>query len=432
MKTFLKKIIIAIITWQAKQILRKYKPRVVAVTGSVGKTSTKDAIYSVLKTSFKVRKSDKSFNSEIGIPLTILGCPNGWSNFGIWSQNLIKGFSLILFKKSYPAWLVLEVGADRPGDIRSVAKWLHPDVVVITKFSKVPVHVEFFSSPEAVMEEKKSLAWALKPNGVLILNHDDEDVLVTAEKSKAQTITYGLSEQANIIASNYSIMYETKGNKFPTGIAFKVDYEGSSVPIVVKHSLGRTHLYPLLAAVAVAVSEGLNLVTISSALNEHVVPPGRMNLIEGNKESMIIDDTYNSSPVALQEALATFKEIKKNRYKIAVLGDMLEIGKYTVEEHHKAGEKVAKIADLLVTVGLRSRQIAQGALDGGMSEKNIFQFEASLEAGRFIETILEPGDILLVKGSQGARMEKIVEEIMAHPEDKEKLLVRQDREWQKR
>ena len=157
-----------------------------------------------------------------------------------------------------------------------------------------------------------------------------------------------------------------------------------------------------------------------------------MNIIEGNRNSVIIDDTYNSSPVALNEALETLKTLDKVRYKIAVLGDMLELGKFTTEEHKKAGKKVADIADILVTVGLRSQSIAEGALDAGMSEKNIFQFENSREAGKFVDSILEAGDIVLVKGSQGTRMEKTVEEIMAHPEDKEKLLVRQDPDWKKR
>src|SRR5690606_26085163 len=129
----------SVISWQAKTILSKYKPKVVAITGSVGKTSTKDAVYLVLTNFFTVRKSQKSFNSEIGVPLTIIGCGSGWNSAYLWLKNILKGFSLIIFKHKYPEWLVLEVGADRPGDIKSIAKWLKPDVVVITRISEVPV-----------------------------------------------------------------------------------------------------------------------------------------------------------------------------------------------------------------------------------------------------------------------------------------------------
>src|SRR3989338_1816365 len=163
MKNLFKKLIVFIITLQARAVLRKYKPMIVAVTGSVGKTSTKDAIYAVLSKSARVRKSEKSFNSEIGLPLTILGAPNAWSNPFRWLANIVDGLFLIWFDAPYPEWLVLEVGADRPGDIRSLAGWLPVDIAVITRLPEVPVHVEFFDSPEAVVEEKASLIDAIKP-----------------------------------------------------------------------------------------------------------------------------------------------------------------------------------------------------------------------------------------------------------------------------
>jgi UDP-N-acetylmuramoyl-tripeptide--D-alanyl-D-alanine ligase len=433
MKSILKKIIIAIITWEAGMIIKKYQPQIIGVTGSVGKTSSKDAIFTVLRGNFRVRKSDKSFNSEIGIPLTILGRHNAWSNPSRWAATIWKGLSYILFTKDYPALLVLEIGADRPGDIEKVVKWLKPDVAVITRFGKVPVHVEYFDSPARVIEEKSHLAKALKPDGTLVLNHDDEDVIALAVNSTNKMITYGIDERADVVASNYQILYEKKGDfEFPSGIAFKVDYQGSSVPIIVQEVLGRAHLYPMLSAIAVGLSQNLNLVTISESLTQHKPPSGRMNIIEGIKNSLIIDDTYNSSPVALSEALETFKEIKRSRYKIAVLGDMLEIGKYSMDEHKRMGAKVAESADILMAVGLRAVYIAEGALSAGMSEKNIFQFEDSRKAADFLESIIEPGDIVLAKASQGVRMERVVERIMAHPELKEKLLVRQDEEWKKR
>src|SRR6185437_9248398 len=166
MKDFFKKIIITLLTLEAQAVIKRYKPRIVAVTGSVGKTSAKDAIYEVLvaTSGARVRKSQKSFNSELGLPLTILGRPNAWNNPLGWLQNLFDGLLLIIRHSPYPEWLVLEVGADRPGDIKSVATWLPVEVAVITRLPEVPVHVEFFSSPEEVVEEKAALIDALTPN----------------------------------------------------------------------------------------------------------------------------------------------------------------------------------------------------------------------------------------------------------------------------
>ena len=433
MKQTFKKIVTFIITAEAKLVLKKYKPHIVAITGSVGKTSTKDAAYTVFSSKFSTRKSDKSFNSEIGIPLTILGCPTGWNNVGLWVKNIFYGLGLILFKQKYPEWLILEVGADRPGDIEKVSKWISSDAAVFTRFGEVPVHVEYFNSREEVITEKSYLIDSLKKEGTLILNADDEDVFNLSADATKKVMTYGKEEKADVVASHYSIQYkENDGVRIPSGIAFKIDAMGSSAPVTVPGVLGQAHVYPILGAATAGLSQNINLVEITSALAHHEPPIGRMNIIEGNKNSVIIDDTYNSSPVALNEALDTLNILDKVRYKIAVLGDMLELGKFTAEEHKKAGKKAAGIVDILVTVGMRSRGISEGALDAGMSEKNIFQFEDSREAGKFVDTILEPGDIILVKGSQGTRMEKVVEEIMAHPENKEKLLVRQDPAWKKR
>ena len=154
-----------------------------------------------------------------------------------------------------------------------------------------------------------------------------------------------------------------------------------------------------------------------------------MRLISGIKDTMIIDDSYNSSPVAAEVALQTLKKVEAKR-KIVALGDMRELGSYAKEEHQKLGKSVATVADILITVGPLSRDTVQGALDAGMDEKNIFQFDDSQKAGKFLETILKEGDIVLVKGSQNTIfMERLVLEIMKHPERAEELLVRQEEEW---
>lgn len=433
MQTFFKKIIIAILTFEAKIVLKKYKPKIVAITGTVGKTSTKDAIFDIISPFLYVRKSQKSFNSEIGLPLTILGLPNAWTNPIHWIINILRGLLLIIFPFKYPQWLVLEVGADRPGDIKNVSLWLHPDVVVITKFAKVPVHVEFFGSSEKIIEEKSYLVKGMKDGGILILNADDEDVISLSKLRREKASTFSVADQADLRAINYEIFYEKEHlGPEPLGVHFKIESRGNTIPVTIKGVLGKTHVYPIIAGLLVGEKIGLNMVKMIDVIPNISHPPGRMTIIEGEKETVIIDDTYNSSPVALTEAVLTLKDINTNGRKIAVIGDMMELGKHTVEEHVKIGNMVGEFADLLLTVGIRARHIASGALDMSMDEKNIFQFEDSKTAGKMLEQMLEEGDVILVKGSQSMRMERIVEEIMATPEDKEKLLVRQDSEWAKR
>jgi len=425
MKFFLKKIVISILTWEAKFVLKKYNPKIIAVTGSVGKTSTKDAIFSVLSHFFHVRKSEKSFNSELGVPLTILGCPTGWSNPAVWFQNIFEGLMLIIFPNDYPKWLILEIGADRPRDIESVTGWIKPDIAVITRLSEVPVHVEYFPSPESLIREKAFLARALRRDGVLILNGDDEYVRQFSTLTEANTIFYGMND-SDVLATDYKIEYDKKEL---LGVSFFAEYKKEIEKIVIHGGLGLQQVYPALAALATGVSQGLSFKKMIKTFVHFDVPKGRMKIIRGVKDSTIIDDSYNSSPVAVHEALNTLHDIKTLGKKIAVLGDMLELGTYSPEEHKKVGQHAAQVVGVLITVGIRARGIAEGALNGGMKESDIFQFEDAQEAGKHLELILTSMDVALIKGSQGVRMEKTVEEVLANPSQKEKLLVRQDKEW---
>src|SRR3989344_4779348 len=261
MKNLFKKLIIFIITLQARAVLRKYKPMLVAVTGSVGKTSAKDAIYAVLAKSARVRKSEKSFNSEIGLPLTILGVPNAWNNPFRWLQNIIDGVFILVFNAQYPEWLVLEVGADRPGDITSLSKWLPVDIAVITLLPEMPVHVEFFDSPEAVIEEKAAIIDAIKPGGVLALFADDPRTLGLQHRlpaPDARIITFGFSSASDVRGEHVALLSEDGGSPArggPTGMTAEVSYNGTSVPLKVAG--GRGAHAPVGALAAGAVGGGV-------------------------------------------------------------------------------------------------------------------------------------------------------------------------------
>ncbi len=433
-KDIFKQLVSEILVKESIIILKKHRPKIIAVTGSVGKTSTKDAIFNVLAGHFQTRKSQKSYNSEMGLPLTILGQKSAWLNPVGWLKIIIIGFWEGLRPGFYPERLVLEVGADRPGDIKKIAKWLKPDIGVLTRLPEIPVHIEFFPDREAVVKEKLALAQGVRKDGYLIYNFDDQTLVDRIASLPQAKITYGFKEGADIQASNVQILYENKdGREVPVGISFKVDYRGQIIPIRIKGVLGRHQIYSVLGAIAVTVAEGLNIVEVAETIqNSHETPPGRLRLIEGIKSSIILDDTYNSSPAALEAALTAIAELKTAGKKIAVLGDMLELGEHTIEAHRAAGELVAAHCDLLFTVGLRSRFIEEKAREMGMAEEAIKHFENSTEAGQALDKIIGAGDIVLVKGSQGIRMEKAVLEIMAEPLKAGELLCRQEEEWLRR
>ncbi|MDP2934522.1 MAG: UDP-N-acetylmuramoyl-tripeptide--D-alanyl-D-alanine ligase [bacterium] len=419
----MRKLLQKLLRFFSKSVLLKYKPVIVAITGSVGKTSTKEAIYHVLKTHFgekEVRRNRRNYNNEIGVPLTIFGLETGGSSVFLWFLKFIKILWMIVFKIKYPSFLVLEMGADRPGDIKYLMDFVRPKVGVITALGEIPVHVEFFESPRQVANEKRNLISSLNESGIAILNYDDEAVRQMAEGISAKILTYGLKDRADIRATNYDLKVNSNGSV--SELNFKLEFSGSSVPAKLVNVLGVQHLYSTLAAASVGITFNMNLVEIVEALKEFHPLPGRMRLIKGIKNTLIVDDTYNAALLSMEAALESLK-IFENRRKIVVLGDMLEIGKYTPEAHKKIGKKASEIADLIFTVGSRSKFIAEEAKKQGFSENKIFQFMVSSDAAIKVQEEIKENDIILIKGSRAMKMEKIVKEIMAEPEKAGELLV---------
>ncbi len=428
MKTFLKNIVSKILIWESKIALKKYKPKIVAVTGSVGKTVTKDTIYTLISNFEYTRKSEKSFNSELGVPLTVLGMPNAWSSFVGWMENIGEGLILTLRGKKYPDWLVLEVGVDRPGDIKRFS-WLKPDIVVFTRFPKTPVHVEYFKTAEDVINEKRQLKDLLKPEGTLIVNEDDERMRNEEVKEGQSKISYGFSENATLQGRDYEVVYK---DEVPVGISFGVKFQDKDIEVRLKGVIGRHHVYPALAALAVLVSEGKTFSDASSLFKKHLPAPGRMRLLHGINGSVIIDDTYNSSPVAVRAGLETLATLQTKGKKIVVLGDMLELGDFSVKEHMEIGREVSSVADIFVSVGVRMLKAAEVVMSESAKCMTVKSFKTSEEAKEFLRKIIKEGDVVFVKGSQGMRMERIVENILHEPNEAVKVLARQDPHWKEK
>jgi UDP-N-acetylmuramoyl-tripeptide--D-alanyl-D-alanine ligase len=253
------------------------------------------------------------------------------------------------------------------------------------------------------------------------------------EETKARVLTFGFSPEAEVTASELKNIRDAENRNF--GINFKLVHNGSAVPVLLSDVLSETTVTAALAAAAVAIIYGFNLVEVSQAFKNFKSPAGRLNTIDGIKGTLIIDDTYNSSPQSSFAALEAAESVvlKRGARKFAVFGDMLELGSYTEEGHRETGRAAARRGiDVLATVGERARDIGRGALEAGISKEKIFNFSDIREAGLFLQDRIREGDLILVKGSQGMRMEKIVKEIMAEPLRAEELLVRQGKEWQNR
>ncbi len=420
----LKKIFVGL----AQAQIRKYKPMIIGVTGNAGKTSTKEAIAAVLRHSKTVRIAAGNLNNEFGFALTILG---DWdqeyydqgSSLNLWLRVLWAGCQGLIVRRDCAEIFLLEYGADRPGDIKRLAAAFKPHIAVVTTVGETPVHIEFFKNTEAVAAEKVNLVKVLTAVDYAILNHDDERVFDMKSKTKARVVTYGFEEGSTIQISDFKYLGVDEGK--PIGVAFKIRKTSSLVPIKIRGSLGKSQAYAAAAAAAVGMTLGINLIQISEALRQYHGPNGRLKILSGINNSTIIDDTYNASPASMRLALETLRDSPGLR-KIAVLGDMLELGEHTTPAHRNIGVLTDSCVDILVCVGLRAKFIAEASK---IAQDKIFIFDTSDDAKFKIRDLIRERDVILVKGSQGIRMEKIIAEIMAEPQRKKELLVRQSKRW---
>jgi UDP-N-acetylmuramoyl-tripeptide--D-alanyl-D-alanine ligase len=416
----MQKILSFILKILAQAVIKKYKPKIVAITGSVGKTSAKEAMAVVLRAKFNTRAPSKNFNNEIGTPLTILGQTNSpGKNILAWLWIFVKSLKLLIIKnKDYPEILVLEMGADRPGDIKYLISIAKPDISVITAIG--PSHIEFFGSIKNIVKEKSYILKPLTENSLAVINNDDLNLEKVIANYQNKIFTFGKKENSDIKISDINITQ--KDDTY--GTSFKLTNQGAEVPMFLPYVLGWQHAYAAASATAVALHLGLNLVDIGKNLLEYKAARGRTNLIKGIKNTWIIDDSYNASPQSSKAALDILAGMPIAGRRIAVLGDMLELGALTEEGHQEVGRELVRLGvDYLFVIGERSRDIARGAKEAGMDEADIYHFPYSKEAGVFLQERIKENDIVLIKGSRGAKMEQIVYEVMAKPWLAKDLLV---------
>lgn len=417
----------------ARRAVVRERPRIIAVAGSVGKSSTKHAIGTALgagEAGSDVRVSAKNYNNELGVPLTIFDRPAPGRSAVAWIGLLVRATLVGLGLARIGArTLVLEFGTDHPGDLKRLIAIAPPDVGVLTAIGAE--HTEFFGSVENVATEELALVRALGKSGVAVLNADDARVLEGRGMTPATVVTFGEHPDAKVRLISAQIAVDEQ-NSDATGLDVHVVTLGLAARLRIRGVFGKPQALAITAALAVVLALDVDFHEAAERLKAFRGMPGRTRLIEGIKHTMLLDDSYNSSPLAALSAvrdLAAFP-VASGARRIAAVGDMLELGPLADDAHAHLGREIAGSGiDMLVACGTLAHVVADAATQAGMPEDRVFAFAKSDAAGLFIQEKLKPGDAVLIKGSQGARMEKITKELMADPLRAAELLVRQTPEW---
>ncbi len=431
----MKSLIQKILTGLARGIIKKYKPDVIGVTGSVGKTSAKDALVCALAGNFTVRGSEKTYNNEFGVPLTVIGMQSAIGSSVGWVRVIAHAVHLLLWRDlSYPSILVVEMGADKPGDIEKLVSIAPPKIGVITAIS--PAHTDRLGTLADVLSEKgKMFCRHFTSDHWMVLSADEPLLRALAENTPACVMLFGMSPDAHVRADDIVQRLVFKSDRpYASGLQCTVTVGDQSARAEFPHIIGAHILSTVLSAVAVGCIYHIPLQKIVDQLAAYQSPKSRMRPIPGIKGTLILDDTYNSSPKAARGALDVLAgfEIDEGARRIAVLGDMRELGEISEREHRAIGAYAAQNGiDIFLCVGGSAEFFAAGAREAGLDEDKIFVFNDAQSAGIFLQDVLRTGDVVLVKGSQAVRLEKIVKEVMADPLRASELLVRQEEEWQK-
>jgi len=358
----------------------KFNTLNICITGSNGKTTTKEIIAHILSQEFPLLKTSGNYNNEIGIPLTLL--------------QLNKSHKL----------LVAEMGMRGLGEIKTLTNFIPPNLTVITNIGEA--HIGLLGSKENIFKAKSELLQSLDKDGIAILNSDDPYFFKMKKIVKDKKIyTFGIENKSDIMARN-AIMVSDKGMRF------SLEVQNSKSREIFLPLLGSYNIYNALAAVAVAFALGIEFDLIERGLSSFKSLDLHMELSNFYNGIKILNDSYNASPLSVKSALETLVEIARSNRKIAILGDMLELGEKTDFYHQEIGEKVAKLSiDILITVGQGGKIIAQSSKEKGMPEERVFSFEKNEKRNlaKKLLSMTKSGDFILLKGSREMKMEEILE-----------------------
>lgn len=409
MKSFLIRQLQEILKWLAQATIAKYHPRVIAITGSVGKTSAKEAVYAALKDGARTRRSRGNFNNELGAPLAILGDWAKITGLLFWLGVIAQGFWRLLWRVQYPEILVLEYGVQKPGDMKYLLEIAKPEIGVVTAVGETPVHAEFFKDAAELAREKARLPEAVFASGTAILNADDKNVLAMEERLRARVLLVGTKANADVRVM--SVVNQELEDGRPVGVTFKLEYRGNVVPVRLIGVLGKSHAFAGAFGVAAGLAAGGNLLRLVASFEKNYVPAKhRMTIVQGKGGVNIVDDAYNASPLSMKAALEAVKSLKKSKRVVGILGDMLELGKDSEKAHAEVGEYAGKVLDVLMTVGERARAIAKNS---GLPEKNVLSVATAKDAIPAMKSLLKSGDLVLIKASRGIGLDVVVDVLRA-------------------
>ena len=369
----------------AKRKLDAFKPKVIGITGSVGKTTTKEAVAAVLSERFKVLKSTGNINTRRSLSIFIL-------------NKLCRDHEIF----------VVEMAMDRFGEIAEICETVKPDIAVLTAITET--HPEKLESLERIKETKAQILDALGVDGLAVLNRDDSDVVDVSACAPGKIIWFGVGDRKNPKGEGFlanDIKMGLAGTSFSLRRVIGSDDNKLKLVSLKVPLLGRTAIYAVLAAAAVGLELGLSFSEIKRGSAKLKPVPQRLNLIESKNGFYILDDSYNASDVSASAALEVLADLPAKR-KIAVLGDMLELGSHEKKAHQTVGKKVATMADVLVAVGKLGRLIGESAQEAGLASVYFAKDNQQVIEILKREISLQEGDIVLVKGSRGAEMEEIV------------------------
>jgi UDP-N-acetylmuramoyl-tripeptide--D-alanyl-D-alanine ligase len=407
----------------ARFVLRRYRPTVIGVAGSIGKTATKEAIAAGLDDgSGQVRKTEGSFNAEIGVPVTIISGGRARKHWWEWLGLIWLAKRMIIFKRrSYPKFVVLEMGADKPGDLERLIGVAKPQIGVLTAIT--PEHLEYFGSMEAVTNEESMIVTGLPGDGVGIVNVDEPNAAAAVKPWPGRLVRYGWSADADVRVVRMELERNDRG--LPIATTYHLTMEGAEHSVRVVGVLGKHQALPIVAAVAVAHALGQSIPPVLQRLQQYQPPPGRMRLLDGMNGTLIIDDSYNASPAAMEAAIKSILELEIPGRRFAVLGQMSELGSDAARWHDQIGELIRPGSlEGLVTVGPLAERIAQAAVKKGFAKSRVHPVETAEAAAVLLQPLLRSGDTVLLKGSRYAsRLEQAVKILLAYPERDQSKLV---------
>lgn len=417
MKKLSKKLVARKLARKVQKLLRNKEVMIVAVTGSVGKTMAKVAIGKVLTQAYQVRFTEDSYNTDIGLPLSIFGLkapPQLWDVLA-WQRIFQKINTRI--KHYQDDVVVLEMADDELDDMLEFLSFIKPQYSVVTAVA--PVHMERLQTMDKVVQDNWQIARVAKH----VFYNADQAELRTLGNKLAKAQGFGL-KQGKV---RFTAISRNRQGYLQVALKLKnKDYK------FVTKLIAPQGLYSLLAAASVASAMGIEPDQIVSRLKTIESVNGRMKLLSGLEGAQLIDDSYNSSPEAAKAALEVLAEFKG--HKIAVLGNMNELGSHTQTAHYDVGKAAAKAADMLVVIGKDAEiHMVSGATDAGMDPDNVKIFKSPYEAGHFMKRIITKNDVVLIKGSQNGVFSEEVTRILLSPAiDPSEVLVRQSSTWKRR